>query len=220
MIEMADYFDTVTKPRIEKVIYSKDWNKGLPVSREGSSCCVKYIRLEGYEDTLNNMVLKRNDEFNFGEESSFRESYLLGYMLDTETRDSLFSAKWFAHPFDVSLKITRHNEMQEKKIDLVDTFNFLLGLYVESISWPKDGLCVVIGSTRRGEKNMILWRDTDKVSNDDLNAFFVENLATIAADASRIYVNGDSTLGVTKDASSMWQLELTEAEFSKRMFEE
>lgn len=220
LVEMADYFDTVTKPRIEKVIYSKDWNKGMPVSRDGSSCCIKYIRLEGYEDTLNNMVLKRNDEFSFGEESSFRESYLLGYMLDTETRDSLFSAKWFAHPFDVSLKITRHNEIQEKKIDLVDTFNFLLGLYVESISWPKDGLCVVIGRTRRGEKNLILWRDIKKVSNDDLNAFFVENLATIAEDASRIYVNGDSNLGVTKDASSMWQLELTEAEFSKRMFEE
>ena len=220
LIEMADYFDSVTKPRIEKVIYSKEWKKGLPKDRMGSSCCVKYIRLEGYEDTLNNMVLKRNDEFNFGEESSFRESYLLGYMLDTETRDSLFSAKWFAHPFDVSLKITRHNEMQEKKIDLVDTFNFLLGLYVDSISWPKDGLCVVVGRTRRGEKNMILWRDADKVSNDDLNAFFVENLAALAADASRIYVNGDSNLGVTKDASSMWQLELTEAEFSKRMFEE
>lgn len=219
LIEMADYFDTVTKPRIEKVIYSKDWNKGKPVSREGYSCCVKYIRLEGYEDTLNNMVLKRNDELSLGEES-FRESYLLGYMLDTETRDSLFSAKWFAHPFDVSLKITRHNEMQEKKIDLVDTFNFLLGLYVESISWPKDGLCVVIGRTRRGEKNMILWRDIDKVSNDDLNAFFVENLAALASDTSRIYVNGDSNLGVTKDVNSMWQLELTEAEFCKKMFDE
>lgn len=219
LIEMADYFDTVTKPRIEKVIYSKDWNKGKPVSREGYSCCVKYIRLEGYEDTLNNMVLKRNDELSLGEES-FRESYLLGYMLDTETRDSLFSAKWFAHPFDVSLKITRHNEMQEKKIDLVDTFNFLLGLYVESISWPKDGLCVVIGRTRRGEKNMVLWRDIDKVSNDDLNAFFVENLAALASDTSRIYVNGDSNLGVTKDVNSMWQLELTEAEFCKKMFDE
>ena len=220
LIEMADYFDTVTKPRIEKVIYSKDWNKGLPVSREGSSCCVKYIRLEGYEDTLNNLVLKRNDELNFSQDPEFRESYLLGYMLDTETRDSLFSAKSFKHPFDVSLKITRHNEMQEKKIDLVETFNFLLGLYVESISWPADGLCVVIGHTRRGEKNVILWRDTDKVSNDVLNAFFKDNLLVFAADASRVYVNGDSNLGVLKDLSAMWQLELIEDVFCKRMFEE
>ena len=220
LIEMADYFDTVTKPRIEKVIYSKDWKKGVPVSREGSSCCVKYIRLEGYEDTLNNMVLKRNGELNLGQDHSFRESYLLGYMLDTETRDSLFSAKWFTHPFDVSLKITRHNEMQEKKIDLVDTFNFLLGLYVESISWPADGLCVVIGQTRRGEKSIILWRDVDKISNDDLNAYFTGNLTEAAAEASRIYVNGDSNLGVLKDSNAMWQLELVEAEFSKRMFEE
>ena len=25
LVEMGEYFDTVTKPRIEKVIYSKDW---------------------------------------------------------------------------------------------------------------------------------------------------------------------------------------------------
>ena len=33
----GEYFDTVTKPRIEKVIYSEDWKDGKPVSRKGSS---------------------------------------------------------------------------------------------------------------------------------------------------------------------------------------
>lgn len=41
LCEMGEYFDTVTKPRIQKVIYSKDWKDGKPVSREGSSHCFK-----------------------------------------------------------------------------------------------------------------------------------------------------------------------------------
>jgi DNA modification methylase len=31
LVEMGTYFDTVTKPRIQKVIYSKDWKNGKPV---------------------------------------------------------------------------------------------------------------------------------------------------------------------------------------------
>ena len=46
LVEMGEYFGTVLKPRIEKVIYSKDWKDGKPVSREGSSHCFKYMRLE------------------------------------------------------------------------------------------------------------------------------------------------------------------------------
>ena len=46
LIEMGEYFDTVLKPRIQKVIYSKDWKDGKPVDREGSSHIFKYIKLE------------------------------------------------------------------------------------------------------------------------------------------------------------------------------
>ncbi len=33
-------------PRIQKVVYSKDWKDGKSVSREGSSHMFKYVRLE------------------------------------------------------------------------------------------------------------------------------------------------------------------------------
>ena len=52
LVEMGDYFDTVLKPRLQKVIYSKDWKDGKPVSRQGSSHAFKYLRLESYEDAL------------------------------------------------------------------------------------------------------------------------------------------------------------------------
>lgn len=31
LVEMGDYFDAVLKPRIKKVVYSKDWKDGKPV---------------------------------------------------------------------------------------------------------------------------------------------------------------------------------------------
>ena len=52
LIEMGDYFHTVLLPRIKKVVYSKDWRNGKPVSREGVSHLLKYYTLEQYEETL------------------------------------------------------------------------------------------------------------------------------------------------------------------------
>ena len=55
LIEAADYFDSVLKPPIMKAVYSPDWRAGKPVSREGMDHCIKIVRLESYEDALNNL---------------------------------------------------------------------------------------------------------------------------------------------------------------------
>src|SRR5690606_23304349 len=59
LVEMGEYFDSVTKPRIQKVIYSEGWKDGKPTTRKGSSHMFKYLSLESYEDVLNNLELKR-----------------------------------------------------------------------------------------------------------------------------------------------------------------
>jgi adenine-specific DNA-methyltransferase len=61
LVETAEYFDTVLKPRVLKSVYSPDWRVGKPVSREGVSACIKIIRLESYEDALNNLETRRTD---------------------------------------------------------------------------------------------------------------------------------------------------------------
>ncbi len=72
----VDYFDTVMKPRIQKIVYSKDWKDGKPTTRDtGISHCFKYIRLESYEDALNNLRF---------DENSAREKAL------TSNKDSIF----------------------------------------------------------------------------------------------------------------------------------
>ena len=136
LVEMGEYFDSVTKPRMQKVIYSKDWKNGKPLFRQGSSHAFKYIRLESYEDTLNNLTLQRDDAIDpiFKKNKQLHEQYLLSYMLEIESRESLLSLSRFYRPFDYQLAITNSGETHKTTIDMVETFNYLLGLTVSQQS--------------------------------------------------------------------------------------
>lgn len=223
LCEMAEYFKTSTKPRIEKVIYSEDWKDGKPVSRKGISQCFKYIRLEQYEDTLNNLQPK-NQRLDFDNENGkgdFEETYFLRYMLDTETKGDLFNLEWFKNPFAMSIKTTKDNELVDTHVDMVETFNYLIGLNVETLRYPKDGYCVVEGTTHIGnERTLVIWRNCNKVSNEDLNEFFRKQAyCTTDSEFDKIYVNGDNTLPNIKTDEEHWKVVLIEEEFKKRMFE-
>lgn len=223
LCEMGLYFDGVTRTRTEKVIYSADWRDGKPVSRDGISQCFKYIRLEQYEDTLNNLVVKENSGIFDGDNDSFKESYMLGYMMDTETNGSLFNLEWFVNPFAMTLKTTKDNELVETKVDMVETFNFLIGLNVETIHWHEDdNICVVEGVTHKEEdKTLVIWRNCEKIDNESLNRFFEKmDYSTLAHDFDLIYVNGDNTLPNLRRDDERWKVVLIEQEFQKRMFEE
>lgn len=223
LCEMAEYFNSVTKPRIEKVIYSEDWKDGKPVSRKGISQCFKYIRLEQYEDTLNNLQPK-NQRLDFDNENGkgdFEETYFLRYMLDTETKGDLFNLEWFKNPFAMSIKTTKDNELIDTHVDMVETFNYLIGLNVETLRYPKDGYCVVEGTTHIGnERTLVIWRNCNKVSNEDLNEFFRKQAyCTTDSEFDKIYVNGDNTLPNIKTDEEHWKVVLIEEEFKKKMFE-
>ncbi len=144
LVEMGDYFDTVLKPRIQKVVYSSDWKNGKPTSHgTGISHCFKYIRLESYEDTLNNLVFDENPIRNKAIKSnpSLKEDYMLRYLLDVETRgsQSLLNIDAFADPTSYTLKIKKPgtDEQVVKNIDLIETFNYLIGLRLENMAAPQ-----------------------------------------------------------------------------------
>jgi len=96
LIEMGLHFDTVLLPRLKKVIYAPDWKDGQPASRvAGLSHTFKYIRLETYEDALNNLEVRRTSDQQLilegtqaGRHEGLAEQYLLRYMLNVETRGS------------------------------------------------------------------------------------------------------------------------------------
>ena len=76
LVEMGDYFHTVLLPRIKKVVYSKDWKDGKPVSREGVSHCFKYYSLEQYEETLRNVHYQDDEQLEIDSAKSPFEQYV------------------------------------------------------------------------------------------------------------------------------------------------
>lgn len=141
MVEMGHYFDTVMKPRIAKVIYSDTWKNGKPTARHtGISHCFKYIRLESYEDTLNNLRfddnLTRNETLTSNK--TLREDYMLHYLLDVETKgsQSLLKIESFQDPTNYIMKIKKpgSDEYVKRNVDLIETFNYLIGLRVNHIA--------------------------------------------------------------------------------------
>jgi adenine-specific DNA-methyltransferase len=144
LIEMGDYFDTVIRPRICKAVYSANWKNGKPTARDtGISHCFKYIRLESYEDTLNNLRLDHNPQRKkaVAANPALKEDYMLRYLLDVETRgsQSLLNIDAFADPtaYHLSVKKPGSDTHETRAVDLIETFNYLIGLRVTHYAAPQ-----------------------------------------------------------------------------------
>ena len=70
-----------------------------------------------------------------------REQYILRYLLDVETRGSpsLLNVRDFTDPTAYKLKVKRpgSDESREADVDLLETFNWLIGLTVRHIAAPQ-----------------------------------------------------------------------------------
>jgi adenine-specific DNA-methyltransferase len=233
LVEQGDYFDTVLKLRIQKVVYSADWKDGQPTApHTGISHAFKVLKIESYEDALNNLELRQTQQQTDLLESlpqSTQDDYLLRYMLDIESRGSLLSVEQFAKPFDFTLKVTVDSAgaYEERPIDMVETFNYLIGLHVKHIDMNMDkGFVLVTGLLPSGEKTLVLWRDVERVDYESLNRL-CDKLAINPADSEYevVYINGDHNIpavftslenegGITKTL----KIRQIEPEFLNRMF--
>jgi adenine-specific DNA-methyltransferase len=197
LVEIGEHFDTVMLPRICKVAYAANWRDGKPRSRdEGLSHLAKYIRLESYEDALNNLETRRTamqqsllDARETQGANGLKEQYLLRYMLDVETRSSqsLLNVQAFSDPTAYNLKVKQpgSDESREVNVDLLETFNYLIGLTVQHIAAPQTFAAeferdsenrlrlkgrlkpdaagpwwfrTVAGSTPDGRRTLVIWR--------------------------------------------------------------
>lgn len=135
LVEMGEHFDSVLRPRVLKSAYASNWKDGKPVGSDSISYTLKYLRLETYEDTLNNLAF-RDSLPNQAEPEFFRE-YMLRYWLDFDTKDSLslLNLEKFSNPTDYSLMVKSSGLSRQvaKTVDLMETFNWLIGLHVVHI---------------------------------------------------------------------------------------
>lgn len=233
LVEQGEYFDTVLKPRVQKVIFAKEWKDGKPQVDNGAfggvSQIVKVLKLESYEDTLNNLELRKpvQDLADMGLSETVQNDYLLHYMLDVESRESLLNTEHFAKPFDYQLNIatTSAGAYETKTIDLVETFNYLIGLRVSEINDKREnGLVTVQGTGASGENVLVIWRDCEKYDYDRLNDYLNRHkINPQESEFDVVYINGDHnvpTVFAGNDESvKMLKVRSIEAEFLQRMFE-
>lgn len=197
LIEMADCFDTIMKPRLQKVIFSKHWQRGLPDSADSTGHIFKYLYLEQYEDTLNNIVFLEKDKSVQETLDEFGD-YLLKNMLEFETRGSptRLNIEQFQQPFDYKIWVTTTGEKRLVTVDLVETFNYLLGITMEKFrgfkNQEREYRCI-FGKLNQ-ENTAIIWRNTQNIDLKK-DKGFIENTILAGTKPDRIFINGDSLVG-------------------------
>lgn len=231
--EMGDRAMAYVIPRLRRVIAGDPYgiSKDDDVAWAGGGG-FRYVSLESYEDTLNNLQLRRTSaqgELLDTLKQHAKDDYLLNYMLDVESRGSLLSVQDLKKPFDYTLNVAVDSAgaVEPRKIDLVETFNFLIGLRVKHIDFqPQRGFVTVTGALPSGETCLVLWRDCEKLDYEGITKL-CDKLAINPADNEYdvVYINGDhnipTVLTQTAEeggATRVLKLRQIEPEFLKRMF--
>jgi adenine-specific DNA-methyltransferase len=213
LVEPGGHFESVLVPRIKKVTYASEWKNGKPKRAakkeeiERSPRMIKILRLESYDEALNNLAINRTeqqqlvlDAIDAQGADRLKEEYILRYMLNVETRgsQSLLNVEEFTDPTAYKLRAKRagSDETREIRLDLLETFNCLLGLSVAHIAAPQTfsavfkrdnetRLCLarrlnldesgpywfrtVTGTTPDGRRTLVIWRKrTEEPEQDNL----------------------------------------------------
>lgn len=237
LIEQADHFDTVLLPRLKKVTYTPAWKDGkpnrlaTPHEADRSPRIMNVIRLESYEDALNNLELRRTEQQQellglapAQGPDKLREQSILRYMLDVETRgsQSLLNVDAFIDPAAYKLKVKRDDDE-----DLPEDAPRRL-LLEERLEEEPNGrwwFRTATGTTPVGRRALVIWRkrpggeSPDGVEQDNL--VLDEWFATNAKDGEvdLIYVNGGNNLENLKAPGDKWKVRLIEEDFHRLMFE-
>lgn len=206
LVEMGDYFDTMLMERVLRVMFAPEWKSHKPKDDtdftgdwvERSPRLVKVLRLESFEDSLNALELpeERNARL-AGQLDIFGDDYLLKYMLDAETEESpvRLDTRALEHPFDYKLRVHGNDGLREVPVDLVETFNLLMGLHVQRIRALADGKRPyrIVEALEDGRPVLVVWRDMIRFDHARDRAF-VEGEYPKLAEYATVYVNDDSCI--------------------------
>lgn len=212
LVEMGEYFDTVTKPRVQKVIFSDKWKDGKPQAEgKGVSQIFQYLKLEQYEDTLNNIDTDTNTEglLDLLQAPSEKLRYWLQRGAMQAGSPALLRVEAFKKPFEYQLDVIRQNERQETAVDLVTTFNYLLGIEVTQYYYEKhqNRTYIIVTGKKRGQMYGIVWRNFEGL-NLETERHWIITGAWWSSDAVK-YCNVDNAFGASN----------TEGELKRLMFE-
>jgi len=189
LVEIADYFDTVIIPRIKKVAYSFNWKEGGPQDTDGIGVFFKYHTSEQYEDALENI------EFEQPQKTIYElTDYFVKYMLEWETKGSktFLNIDEMKDPFNYKLKIIENYQQKIVNVDLVETFNYLIGLNVGryEVLQGNGRKYVFVFGDKDGKRIAVVWRSIKDIDFEKDREVIEGKLKEFEPD--EIYINGEA----------------------------
>jgi adenine specific DNA methylase Mod len=192
LAEQNEYINNIIIPRLKKVAYSFNWNNAKPEDMKGLGVFFKYQNLEQYEDALENIVFDK--EVNTAQAQIQFADYIPKYMMLFETKGSstFVNTDEMQTPFDYQLKVFDNYQYIPKEVDLVETFNYLIGLHIHkhiTSEHQKRQYVFVTGNDRHGKGIAVVWRNTKDLDLNKDKDFITKQLDGIKY--SSLFVNGD-----------------------------
>ncbi len=173
IVDQGEYVYSVINPRIKKIAYTYDWKDGKPKnsSMNGLGVFFKYQRLEQYEEALENISFNQ-DEKTVQQAMEF-DAYMPKYFLEFETKGSpaLVNTELMKDPWNYQLRIwDGYTYDTEQAVDLVETFNYLIGLHMEKFiakEFNNTKYKFIYGHDNDATKILVIWRNVKDWSVDE-----------------------------------------------------
>jgi len=200
-VEMGEHFWTVVLPRMKKVLFydksqiSKEEDVKKRYNPKTAGGFFKYQVLEQYEDSLNNIVFAGDEQ----RQAKLREfeDYIF-HILEYGTRGcaSRLSIDQFKKPFDYKMEILENGISKTVNVDLVETFNYLIGLNIKRICIENANsreYAWIVGEHKDKSLAVAVWRETENLDLVEDKKYIENKIHTVAGAApDYIYINGDS----------------------------
>ncbi|MCD6408233.1 site-specific DNA-methyltransferase, partial [bacterium] len=194
-IEMGEHFWTVVLPRMKKVLFydksgiSKEKDVKEKYNPKTAGGFFKYHTLEQYEDALENI------EFEKPQKTLYElTDYFVKYMLEWETKESktFLNIDEMKDPFNYKLKIIENYQQKIVNVDLVETFNYLLGLNVTKYEVLQENgrKYVFVFGEKEGKRIAIVWRSIKDIDFEKDKEVIEDKLKGFEPD--EIYINGEA----------------------------
>ena len=196
-VEMGEHFWTVVLPRMKKVLFydksgiskEKDVKENYNKTKAGGF--FKYHTLEQYEDALENIAFEepQKEIYEFSD-------YFVKYMLEWETKKSktFLNIDEMKDPFNYKLKIIENYQQKIVNDDLVETFNYLLGLNVSKYKVLEENgrKYVFVFGEKEGKRIAIVWRSIKDIDLEKDKEIIETQIKDF--NPGEVYINGDAII--------------------------
>jgi adenine-specific DNA-methyltransferase len=153
----------------------------------------KYHTLEQYEDALENVEFEQQSEKQQELLSGFSD-YFVKYMLEWETKNcsTFLNVEKLKDPFNYKLKIMQNYQQKIVNVDLIETFNYLIGLNISryKVSDENGRKYVFVFGEKEGKKTAVVWRSLKNIDFEKDRKIIEREIKNFNPDI--VYVNGDS----------------------------